>query len=276
MDQHLTCSVGTEIEFKINAESNNDYFGVVIKIDLPNQDNDPKKPMFRYIKGSVSPVPNPIEGIVFGTDHIVIWAYDISKELSWSKEMTFRAEIIGLGSGEINLEAQWATKNTEIDSVEDSVEITGKKGKYKDICLNNQKIKYNKAMKFQIARSFIHYLKSEDSTKTFLLNSNIVNTNGGVNKWEGPYFYSYWWPPSFGVYIKVCIDDEVTRNLEYGHLFITLLGALGPIGVIVAIYLEINLITILKEKNEGNGVTFRLHFPHFPIPTPWVGYVEPQ
>jgi len=276
MDQHLTCKVGTEIEFKINAESNKDYFGVVVKIDLPNQDNDPEETMFRYIRGSVSPVPDSREGIVFGTDHIVIWAYDISKEKSWSKEMSFRAKLIGPGSGQINLEVHWATEDREIDSVEDSVEITGKKVKYKNTCFDNKKTKYNRAMTFQIARSFIDYLKSEDSTKTFLLNSNIVNNNGGVNKWGGPYSYSYLWPPSFGIYIKVWIDDEVTRNLVYGHLLNMLVGALGPIGFIVAIYMEANLITICKTKNEGNGVTFRLHFPYFPAPAPWVGYVKPQ
>jgi len=270
MDQHLSCKVGTEIEFKINAESNN-YFGVVIRINLPNQNEEP---MFRYIKGSASPVPNPREGAVFGNDYVVLWVCKISN--SWSEEMSFKAELIELGSGQINLEVLWITEEGEIDSAEDSVEITGEKGKYKNTFLDNQKTKYNKAMTFQIARYLLSYLKSEDSTKTFLLNFNIVNNNGGVNKWEGPYPYSYLWPPNIGQYLKIWIDDEVTRSLNFVHPFMPLFEALGWPGILVAVYLEVNIVALLFENNEGNGVTFRLHFPYFPAPAPWIGYIESQ
>ncbi len=272
VDQQLTCNVGTKIEFKINAESKNKYYGVIVRINLPIQNNNPEDTMFRYIKGSASPVPDPQEGGVFGSDGIVLWMYDVSKKEFWSEEMRFRAELVGSGSGQINLEVLWVTEKMEIDSVEDSVGITGEKDKNKN-CFFEKTI-YGRQI-FQILRYFVNY-HTEDLTKTLSLNSSIVTNSGGVNKWEGPFYYAYWFPPNIGQYFKIWLDDETTKSLEYADLILILIGALGwPIGVIVAIYIKGNLIPI-QLANEGNGVTFRLHFPYFPSPAPWVGYIKPQ
>lgn len=127
-DQHLTCDVGTEVEFKIVADLTiGDYVGVIITTALPVKDDDILKPMFNFIRGSASPIPDEEEGAFYATNLAVIWGWVFSNS-NWHKEMTFKAKVVRSGTATIHLVSMWMVDEDDFDTVEDTVKITGKSG----------------------------------------------------------------------------------------------------------------------------------------------------
>jgi hypothetical protein len=92
---------------------------------------------------------------------------------------------------------------------------------------------------------------------------------GGINRAQGPFPYTKWLPPEFGIYWKVWMNDALCKAVEVGahtwSLLQLLLLDLGPVGIFIDIILTAISVEIALV-NQGNGVQFNIYFSFWHLP----------
>lgn len=142
-DQSISTKVGDTLNFKIDVQTETDYEVIAIKIELPMINN---QPMFLFTLGTVNPKPDFFEGegLWFANNTVVGWAWFDTEE-TWSKTMTFSAEINKPGFGNIDLTVVASKENdNSYDEAYDSISFSAEKDKY----LHNLKSDFKNPISF--------------------------------------------------------------------------------------------------------------------------------